>query len=1693
MNQANAWINCNSLLYNNVIKKVRITCNDDTGIQKGTFALQNLNDSYTYFSSGDVTTKEGSAIVYDNNDVTIIDSGSWSASGTCYDSLGNSASQTILWNVPFGYYETYLNMNLVNNTILASRYANFSISYGIKCVQGECGHTQLDLQASSDPSSLPYYILSTDPQTCTALKAGDACNRTWDLNATGAKDNVSSTYAAVGPTQYSFVASNQTPSVDVKITTPGKLILTVNSPHVENSTYMYSPATTFNFSFSIKCMGGDCGDVNLTLDPTELKESILSMSGQFINNTRFRLMSSMYRMERQMSSASFKILPSTPIPVLFASFNFLLTADFVASFSNNTNFRLISSLNLQMKEYNKIQTAVPVNATRKQKFYYFASGGLARGGGFKLVSHLYKLEYTIKSSQFKISLNDYSPSFAQPAANYLLSDEFSGGLSNGTNKKLISSFNRFPLKVAKLSWATISTIPAVEHYKVNETLIDGVSNNSNYKVHSSIGKLSNGWKNSTNYKVFSGAYELLHKPVKNGAISTTVGAKPFYTFNSNPQICLGMKDGDTCNATWTVNTTGEMKTTHTFFGVAASPLVGVVQNTTGNVYIKIDESGFLGDLQCEIAASGNWTSCQNLTYGQTLLKTRARCDSSYNIVNMTMYLDNIDDKKTLTKSVANTTTGGYWIFVNNHQLTDSGTMNLTASCGFSNKKQNTTSVSWNVPFGKLTTIMVAPFTSGATVDVTKRKFFNYSFIVSCTDGECGDVKLYADPYPGDTSISSTFKVTEQREEGQGNTSSFKSSSTNFKLASNLNEVMIKDLTVGKAERITAGYKHTYVMSGNESTSNTYMLTSVFGELAGRSTLSYEDPANLTIITTKKFYSGYVDVRPTPKAFVDYGKGIISTVAGAKPFYTTNLNPQACLNMSGGEVCYKSWQVNATGDVTSTHKFYGLVEGSTYWKNITSMRTDTTTVIIQEPSNITALECEINSTGRWERCQNLTYSSTLLRTRVLCPSYVNVTSMSMKLQNVEDNALLNSASNTSVGADNYWLVANNYQITDSGTMNLTVSCYVNNALHSSRTVKWFIPFGTLKPIMISPYTENATNYVEKDEMFSFSFGVRCVGGECGNVNLTADPESSTTSPSYKVKSSFNNVLSNSSSFKVTTSVSEVMNGEFTTPRQYPFKLRSSFSGGISNNTNFKTISFNDLDPSEKVYGNKTVKPTMSDSYGLISVMSDGGKPISKNYGIGVSTFMSPLAGVLKLPNGTTLIHYVSYADISGAVERKGIISTRTSATPFYTTNANPQFCTNLKAGDTCNKTWQVNATGLANSRHEFFGIITPTKYKTTKISEGNITVTNSNKTTIIIKALRMDLSFSDSVVFRNDSYVPNSTTINILVKDGPPIENAKVNMSIDSVYVPIMYTNSTGHASYVYNPSNTTTPKSVLVNAIVTFTDRSDVLIKNNTIDVRGVLLTQIDSPAENTKLIRGSSYWLNSTISDERGQAVTVNVTWYTNGTQQATNEDVLWYIPFTQASGNNTLNITATKVYHQTGSSTIQVQIWDSPSILEFANASLVPKGHWARLTAKLILPNNTGLNSKNVTFFLNDTYVGSVFTNTTGGAYLELDTTPYLGLYSVNMSYAGEQDKFLGAVFNKSLTVNITDLSSPVVTLSSPATQLNTTDNTPDFTFTAADNFDTSMSCTLYLDGVTKASSSTVANNTLTTLTSSALADGA
>ncbi|MEW6294912.1 MAG: DNRLRE domain-containing protein [Candidatus Diapherotrites archaeon] len=149
-------------------------------------------------------------------------------------------------------------------------------------------------------------------------------------------------------------------------------------------------------------------------------------------------------------------------------------------------------------------------------------------------------------------------------------------------------------------------------------------------------------------------------------------------------------------------------------------------------------------VQCERNTSGNWVTCNTLSYNDLLLRVRASCtDPDGTVARANFSLTNVPDSNTFFSQQTTTQSSGYWVYDNaDLRLNDSGQFNLVASCTDNLGGQGSSTVSWSIPWGKLITSLITPT---ADANVTLNQSFTFTSRVDCTGGECGSLSATLDP------------------------------------------------------------------------------------------------------------------------------------------------------------------------------------------------------------------------------------------------------------------------------------------------------------------------------------------------------------------------------------------------------------------------------------------------------------------------------------------------------------------------------------------------------------------------------------------------------------------------------------------------------------------------------------------------------------------------------------------------------------------------------------------------------------------------------------------------------------------------------------------------------------------------------------------------------------------------------------
>jgi len=152
--------------------------------------------------------------------------------------------------------------------------------------------------------------------------------------------------------------------------------------------------------------------------------------------------------------------------------------------------------------------------------------------------------------------------------------------------------------------------------------------------------------------------------------------------------------------------------------------------------------------------------------------------------------------------------------------------------------------------------------------------------------------------------------------------------------------------------------------------------------------------------------------------------------------------------------------------------------------------------------ISDIECSVNTTGNFIDCSNALYAQNITEVRANCSAInVSIVNATFNLTNIPDSDTKFFA-NASSNVSEFWTYDNvDLFVNDSGDWQLFVSCTNSLGEVVSATESWAVPFGDLNASII---TGNLT--VNQSGVFTFESRVQCLGGECGNLNATLDPES-----------------------------------------------------------------------------------------------------------------------------------------------------------------------------------------------------------------------------------------------------------------------------------------------------------------------------------------------------------------------------------------------------------------------------------------------------------------------------------------------------------------------------------------------------------------------------------------------------------
>lgn len=671
------------------------------------------------------------------------------------------------------------------------------------------------------------------------------------------------------------------------------------------------------------------------------------------------------------------------------------------------------------------------------------------------------------------------------------------------------------------------------------------------------------------------------------------------------------------------------------------------------------------------------------------------------------------------------------------------------------------------------------------INVSQNNFFNITTNVSCSDGDCGEVNVTLDP-------SSFFIL--------GNGSSTGSTSASYTLPAGASIYLcgggdgygavsitswISD-SVSHSSYAKVGHQTSNICS--DSSSNTAIVVGgvavmnstpyavkTYNSSSGISSFNYNynlsAPADVVILVacgwykcnsitvpsncTRSFFttgsdnyetifaanctqnSGNYSINGTLSgsggvaigvyifnSSVNLKSGLISTSEGVTPFYTNITNPYN-LTLSDGQSQLITWWVNATGTINSAHEFFVY-------------------------TNLTSTPSISNQTSKL----NITIKD-------FTPPAINLTYP------------LNTTYNTNISAINYtysdfngigycWY-SNNNGLTNSTPVNSSTNFTNIPSLEGSNTWKLYCNDSSGNENSASVIFIKETPYIDvnlisptaninatQNQTFSVSVNVSCVGGNCGEINVTLDPEFSLTlsvnasKQTYSYGSTCSNSGTSTNFYAIRTysgteysgvsyyNLTGKVNSTITiTKAEVCYSTYTTNSPGVYNIwvINMSALTCPNTPIAASLISNNINKSQISDTTSNKFHCFDITNYISNFVQAGNVNLYIALAGNRSDTQTTNYwgfngvsTNYIPYLNITYSIG-KGTISTIAGTTPFFTTTTNPYNLT-LNRGQSQVIIWNVNSTGNTNSTYEFFVYANQTEDSANNLTaKWNVTIVN----------------------------------------------------------------------------------------------------------------------------------------------------------------------------------------------------------------------------------------------------------------------------------------------------------------------------------------------------------------------------------
>ena len=156
-------------------------------------------------------------------------------------------------------------------------------------------------------------------------------------------------------------------------------------------------------------------------------------------------------------------------------------------------------------------------------------------------------------------------------------------------------------------------------------------------------------------------------------------------------------------------------------------------------------------------------------------------------------------------------------------------------------------------------------------------------------------------------------------------------------------------------------------------------------------------------------------------------------------------------------------------------------------------------VMKDSPLINQIMCQENNNA-WKNCSEINYKNNITKLRVNCTTMhypiINATFgvTFLSASNFENTTFVD---NVTTQKDGEWLVYDNADIMiyRAGVWNITASCSNDGGYQTIKKIGWYLPFGRLEA-----YINLSSTEIKNNSSFVVTASIRCTAGDCGNVSV-----------------------------------------------------------------------------------------------------------------------------------------------------------------------------------------------------------------------------------------------------------------------------------------------------------------------------------------------------------------------------------------------------------------------------------------------------------------------------------------------------------------------------------------------------------------------------------------------------------------